>query len=162
MTLSRSCIGHDPDHVTPEDLLHLRHTLAVKVVPPHHVLERLLTQVGVDEVLPLRCPDSSVDLGGRLPAKETSHFLVNDPHDLVIVNNAVGRAEMVVHETDVRVCIGIGEYDVIFQRIDTAVGEDVGILDVAAGPAPIGGLDGMQQPEDLPCLLFEAQLPGLQ
>ena len=93
-TTSRSrsaCNSYSLDHVTPRHLSDLRHTLIVKVIPPHHALERLLTQVGVDKVLPLRRPDPPVDFPGRLSAEETGHFPVDKPHDLVIVDNAVGR-----------------------------------------------------------------------
>ena len=140
-------------------LSRLWHAVVIKIVPPHHVPQRLLTQVGTDKMLPLRRSDPTMDLASRPPAEETRHLPVDKSHDLVIVDDAVGRAKVVVHETYIRVSIGIREDNVPFEWIDTVVGADVGIFDdIAASPPSVSGFNSVQQPKYLPCLLLKTLL----
>src|SRR6266699_5648327 len=83
------------------------HTIVIKIAPPHNVLKHLLTQVSIGKMLSLRCFDPPVDFASRLPAEKASHFPVNESHDLVIVDYAVGLGEVVVRETQIRVGIGV-------------------------------------------------------
>ena len=55
-----------------------------------------------------------MDLASRIPAKEAGHFPVNKPHDNVVVNDDVGRVEVVVHEAYIGVKIRIREDQVPF------------------------------------------------
>lgn len=49
-----------------------------------------------------------------VPAKKASHFPVNEPHDLVIVNYAVGLGKVVMHEAHIWVGIDAREENISF------------------------------------------------
>lgn len=85
----------------------LGHTIIIKIIPIHNFLKPRLTQVGIGKMLPLRRSDPAVHYASRLPAKEASHLPINKPNNPVIVNYAVGLGEVVVHETHVRVGVGV-------------------------------------------------------
>lgn len=135
------------------------HTIIIKIAPPHNVLKNLLTHVSIGKMFSLRCSDPPVNFTSRLPAEKPSHFPVNESHDLIIVDYAVGLGEVIVHETEIQVIVGVREEYVSFKRMDTAVGEDGWISDdVVSSLASISGLDSVQLLKDLSCLLFEAFL----
>lgn len=114
-------------------------------------------------MLSLGRSDPTVHFAGRLPTKEASHLPINKPNNPVIVNYAIGLGEVVVHETHVRVSVGVREEDISFQGMDTAIAQDVGILDdVGASPATIRGLYYVELSKYLSCLLFECFLLALR
>lgn len=147
--------------------LKLGHTIVIKIVPPHNLQKPLLRYIGINKMLPLRCSDPTMDFASRLPAKEARHFPIDKSHNLVIVNDAVGLGKVIVHKTHIRVgrIIGVrGEEDLCFQRVDTAVGQDVGIWDDVAPTrlTCIRRLDGVQLSKHLLCLLLEGRPLGLR
>lgn len=58
-------------------------------------------------MLPLRCPDPAIDFASRVPAKESSHLLINKPSNLAIVNYTIRFGKVIVHETHVGVGVGV-------------------------------------------------------
>lgn len=58
-------------------------------------------------MLSLRCSDSSVDFASRLSAEKASYFLINKTHDFIVVDYVIGLDEVVMHETYIRVGIGV-------------------------------------------------------
>jgi hypothetical protein len=78
----------------------------VKIIPPHDILELLLTQVGVDEMLSLRTSYVSMNFSCRAPAKITSHFPVNKTYNLIMANNAIRWREIVMRKACILVNVG--------------------------------------------------------
>lgn len=56
----------------------------------------------------------TVNLPSRIPAKKTSHFPINEPHDIVIINYTIGLGKVVVHEAHVWVGFGVREENITF------------------------------------------------
>jgi hypothetical protein len=50
-----------------------------------------------------------MDFASRFPTKESSHFPINEPHDLAIVNDAIRLGEVVMHKAHIQVGISIRE-----------------------------------------------------
>lgn len=65
-----------------------------------------------------------MDFSGRLPAKETSHFPINQSYYLVIINYTVWLGEAVVQEAWVRIGASVWEKDLPFQGIYSTVTEN--------------------------------------
>ena len=61
-------------------LLRARQTIFIKIISKHNVLKFLLTQSKICKILPSGRSNPLMNLSNRLPAKETSHFPVNESH----------------------------------------------------------------------------------
>lgn len=97
-----------------------------------------------------------MDFSRCFPPKKTSHFPIDKSYNPVIVHYTVGLGKIIMHEAHVWVGVGVREEDIRFEGTNTAVGENIGILDdMVASSASISGLDSVQQSQYLSCLLFK-------